>query len=417
MMKKVLVLCLFIFFLIPFISAVEIEMNSEFDQGEILIVKISGSFTKSLTENNIFFYRGHTRTPTDFDFAKINEDFYISANLLGKTENNYSIVIKDARYMKAGQIEEGDLTRNFSITQNLADFSISPGFLTTKEDFSLQAQNLQDNEITITITGWQEETITLRSGEIRDIEFSVNNITTPILKTITLKTDNTEYEVPVYILELSEEIPGEEKEKSFRFEPASLNISMATNSETIRIIYLYNDGDAILENLSISISESLDDYVSSSSWEVDELKPSSSLKLTLEFTSDDEEKEIQGQLTAEHPDLIYAYLTIDLAFIQDYEPLPGEDVIEPVPDPAVKTCEEMGGVICAEGETCETEEYASDGKCCLETCLGSPEEPNRKVVGWLIIIAILLFLYWFFKRRYGRARRDINFLRIARGRR
>ena len=60
-MKKVLIIFLALF-LFPIISAVEIEMKDNFDQGETLIAKISGNFYEAISEENVIFYRGHVRT-------------------------------------------------------------------------------------------------------------------------------------------------------------------------------------------------------------------------------------------------------------------------------------------------------------------------------------------------------------------
>jgi len=183
----------------------------------------------------------------------------------------------------------------------------------------------------------------------------------------------------------------EEKEKSFRFEPSILNISMATNSNKTRIIYLYNDGNIILENITLSISDSLKPHFSLSAEELDELEANKSIKLTLTIFSN-EEKSLEGQITAE-ADTLYVYSAVFLNFIKDYQPLPGED--EDPQDPAVlPTCSEMNGTICDSGEVCDSEtEHARDGNCCLGECLEIEDDDGWKITGWLIVIVVLIFLY------------------------
>ena len=54
--------------------------------------------------------------------------------------------------MKGALESEENLVKNFIITENLSDFSVTPGFIKTSQDFSLEVQNLQENQITISIS-------------------------------------------------------------------------------------------------------------------------------------------------------------------------------------------------------------------------------------------------------------------------
>ena len=91
-----------------------------------------------------------------------------------------------------------------------------------------------------------------------------------------------------------------------------------------------------------------------------------------------------------------------MKFIKDYIPLDGEEEIITI----TKTCEEMNGVICKEGEECDGEsEYAKDRKCCLGTCEEIKESSTGKFIGWILIFAVIVFLIWFFKAKYKKAKR------------
>ncbi|GAF76392.1 unnamed protein product, partial [marine sediment metagenome] len=195
----------------------------------------------------------------------------------------------------------------------------------------------------------------------------------------------------------------------FKFEPSEFDVSMPTDSETKRVIYLYNTGEETLRNISLSMSDSLEPYLLFSVEEIEELKPDSNDKIELYLSSDYEEKMIEGQITAREQNL-YAYSAITLSFIKDYIPLDGEEEIIVT----TKTCEEMNGVICEEGEECSGESvYAKDDVCCLGTCKKIEKSSTGKIIGWMIVIAVIVFLIWFFKKKYRGAKKSVDLLKIG----
>ncbi len=428
-MKKSAIFIL-ILLVIPIISAIEFDMKTNFSQGETLMAKVSGYFLEPILKENIFFYRGHVRIPMEYDITKIDKEFYIYALLTGKNPDNYSIVIKNARYMKGSRVSEEDITKNFSIIENTTDFSINPGFVITKSDYFIEVQNLQDYKITIQIkTAIKNETsekegffdsllgigedeegnsTTLMSGEIKKINFEIEDIEQPTLKIVELSTENLKYVIPVYIF--IEEI-SEKKERGFKLEPSELNISMPTNSNTTRIIYLYNTGQETLRNISLSMPDSLKSYISLSVNEIEELDENSSIKIELYIFSE-EEGGIQGNIRAKTEDeTLLSYSTIFLNFLKDYVPLDEDDEIL-----ITKTCSEWNGTICGKDEECEGKiEGAKDGACCFGTCKKIEESSTGKIIGWVIIIVVAGFLIWFFKKRYKGAKKPIDLLKIAKG--
>ena len=78
----------FVLVLVPVVFAAEIEMPSEFNQGETLIAKVTGNFYESITENDVEFYRDHVRTSVILNVEKIDNAFYIYAQLQGKNPGN-----------------------------------------------------------------------------------------------------------------------------------------------------------------------------------------------------------------------------------------------------------------------------------------------------------------------------------------
>ena len=411
-MKRLFFILIFLF--LPIVSAVKIDMKTNFSQGETLMVRVSGNFFDAISEEDISFFRGHVRTSIVPFVTKIDNDFYIYAQLLGKGPNNYSIVIEDAKYFQFSKIIEKDIVKNFSINENFADFSVDKGFIITNEDFSLNVKNLIDDKITINIEindssfeiSPKENSVILRVGEIMKINFETESNKGSSLNIVKLSTENLEYQIPVYLFSTLEK---ENKEKKrLTFEQSVIELVMATDSEAEGIIYLKNTGDAVLENISLILSDSLIPYVSLSLYEIDELDENSSKKIYVYFSSDDEGREIEGQITAISGEL-FAYTSVFLNFLPDYIPLDGEED----KTRSFQSCEKLGGAICTENQECSGEDtYATDGVCCLESCDEIKESSTGKIIGWIIILVIFIFLIMFYLKKYKGTKRVVDLLKI-----
>ena len=415
-MKKSIIFLIVLFLIFPLVSAVDFEMNSEFDQGETLLAKISGNFIESVTEDNVFFYRGHVRIPIVYDIVEVDDEFYLYAVLTGKDSGNYSVALEDVKYMKGAEVSEEDIVKNFTITEATALFSVNPGFVKTFEDFSIEIQNLQESKITVEITAGLDSIVgnstELKSGEIKDIKFDLIEGSPSTTETVIFTSGNLTYEIPVFIT--TNTIREDKKDREFRFEPSVLDISMATNSDAKRIIYLRNTGEADLENIFISISPLLEPHISLSIDEIDDLEANTSEKIELFLLSDLEEVIIEGEIIAITENLTTSS-TVIMNFIADFIPLDEEADVEVR---STLACSEEGGAICAENEECSEDIiYAKDGVCCLATCEEIKTSSTGKIVGWLMVVVIIGFLIWFFKTKYFGVKRKVDLFKIARGKR
>ena len=382
---------LFLILIMPLISSLEIDMKSSYNQGETLIVKISGNFLEPIPKEDVYFYKEHVRVPFDYAIAKINDEYYIYA-MQEKEAGNYSIEIKNAKYMQGSEVIEEDLKIPFYITNQTADFSIDKGFVITSTEFSINAQNLQDEKITISFKfGGKENSTTLNSGEVKEINFDLSGLDAG-LETLEMSSANLVYNIPIYVL-LNETAEIEKRE--FKFEPGELNVSIATNSEITRIIYLYNNGDEILEDIEISLSNSLKDFANLSVYNLSKLEPNSSIKIEMKINSSDEEFFVQGQLKAKTPLDSYRYANVYLNFVKDYTPKAGE---------YGENSEPPGNLIDAEDLIDDTEKTSETS---------SPS--TGKIVGWTIVAIVLVLLAWFFLKKYRGAKGFPTVLDRARG--
>ncbi|MEN7981921.1 MAG: hypothetical protein ABFQ65_00555 [Nanoarchaeota archaeon] len=433
-MKKFVIFA--ILFLFPFISAVDIDMKNDFNQRETLIAKFSGNFLESVSKDNVLFYREHVKIPIDFEIMNVENNYYIYA-LNDKSPGNYSLYLENLKYYKQGEIIEEPISKNFTINENFADFSINPGFIITKTDFKIELQNFQDQEITINInqeiivqnesteqgffeglfgnlflslTGSitlnieEENSITLSPNEIKTITFEVDNIKEPVLKKISFYSENNFYEFLVYI---PSPVDKNKYSISLNFEPSELKISLTPNITKEEIVILENIGDELLENITLEISNNLEPYVNISKNEIYNLNTNQSEEIYLFFAPTNQSMKIEGELTAKIPDE-----TEDLVIV--FEMLGDEsDLIIPSKS---KTCEELNGTIFEEPQICNGEErFAKDGNCCI----GKVEVPKKSdtglIIGWTIIMTIIIALVWFFKFKYKKSKGEIDLFKIAKG--
>ncbi|PIO08570.1 hypothetical protein COU59_01155 [Candidatus Pacearchaeota archaeon CG10_big_fil_rev_8_21_14_0_10_34_12] len=410
-------------------AAVEISMKSDFSQGETLIAKVTGNLFSPISEGNVVFYRGHVRTSIIPSIEKIDDNYYIYAQLIDKNPNDYSLVLEDIEYYSGNKVLTESFEKNFTITNETADFSIDKGAIVTDKSFSIEVRNLADGEITININEANEtsssdsegffaslfggsqssldsaSSVTLQAGDKKKLSFDVKDNEVSY-NTIKLNTGKTGYEIPVYVF-----LTVSNERKSIDFDPSFLNISLATNSNTKSIIYLTNPGDADIENISVVLSDSLKQYVILSTDFIDNLRTNSSKQIQLNISSDSEEAIIEGQITATENEFgVRTFAPVFLNFVKDYIPADGSSINVKT---SSETCSSLNGTICASGQECTGEyKYATDGVCCLAKCQTPSRSSAGKIFGWFIFIALALGGLWFYLKKYRNVQGVDDLMRI-----
>jgi hypothetical protein len=379
-MRRGCVALILLLFLVPLATAVEFEMKEEFQGGELLLAKVSGNFIDQITEENVAFYRdGHVRVGIISQVDKINDEFYISASL-PETSKNYSLKIEDVRYMKGSQTVEEDIIRNFTITNQSVAFSATPGAFVTEEDFSITVQNLLDKKITLTATlleGTQSHE--LKSGDIKTLDFEADLISNDILEFLTLSSEGTIYSIPVFIpLNASEE----EEDDKFDFIPHYYNLSMSTGVEKTFVAYLNNSGEADIENILLEVSNSLEDHITLSVGEVDNLGEGSNIKIEFYIEEQENEGSLEGFIKASTEDKT-RYLTLNLNFIPDF--IPSEAYPEVITETGTTIPDAPPALI----------DDSEDGEGGFSW---------GTVMGWGLLIIVVLGVGWFLMKKYRKTK-------------
>ncbi len=437
-MKNISVILITLILLLNLMSAADIIIKGSFDQGETLVAKTSGSFFEAVSEENVVFYRGHVRTSIVPNVEKINNDYYIYGQLADKAPGNYSIAIENARHFNGSKIESSRIEKNFTISENSAEFSIDRAAIATNKSFSIKLVNLKDIEIQVSIgtsegtsdgingegdgggffatlfgnpgnsdsgPGSEISSATLKARESKKIEFEIET-KNPLFYYITFNSENTGYEVPVYA---SPENTSE-GDIELRLEPFELEIQMATNSESRGVFYIVNKG-ADVEDIFLIVSEEIEPYVSLPVSQIDSISENFSKKVEFDVVSDSEERVIEGNIAAiVGNDELQILIPITLEFVKDYIPVDGSG------NAISKTCSQLNGKICPVNYTCSGSfEYARDGVCCLASCEAPKEKsPTGKIIGWLIIIVLVILVVWFYLKRYRKVESVSDLMRVLR---
>ncbi|MEK6913839.1 MAG: hypothetical protein AABW47_04185 [Nanoarchaeota archaeon] len=424
MKKSILIISVIILLLLPFVLAVEFEVKDQFNQGETIIAKVSGTFISPLIKNNVLFYKEHTRIPLEYDVNGANGEYYIYALLADKSAGNYSISIENAQYKKGDEIINEKIVKNFSITNNMADFSVNPGFVFPSGDFSLSIENLKDTQISVNVNTNMNDSaerklfilpeisdgisIPLVSWQEKQIIFKANP-GQAALKKIILQTNNTYYEIPVSLPALEGN-----QESIFSLEPSKFIYSFPTNSPVKKTVYIYNTGNSEMKDISIYLSDSLKSVANTSLTNIEKLGAGVNMPIELTFSSVTE-TEVEGTLKAKTGETI-AYSSIALKFINNYV-APLNQTEQPSGQFSEKTCAELQGIQCnKEGYKCSKDmTKAKDGWCCKGTCDATATSSAGKVIAIIIVIILIVGVVWFYFKKYKKAKKPVNLLEVAKG--
>jgi hypothetical protein len=349
--------------------------------------------------------------------------------------------------------------QNFTITEDIAEFSVEPGFAETKENFSIQLRNLLDKEITIKIdlnkvpsqivsapqnsSGnsssdfWDDlfgapsnasyssnsqttssvQEIVLGPSEIKTVDLSFPLSSESVLKIAEFSSETTLYSLPVHILksEIKPKVPVGKGELSFDPKVLNLSISSYPKQENYSV-YLLNTGNSTIENITLHFDKDFSHYFDVSPVFITEITAKTSVALNVSLVSQDYyflfdnnsfSKSVQGYLKAES-NSSESYMEIKLELFKDYS----NNTIEE------KGCFELNGVICSQNLSCDVQtKYTPEGNCCFGKCTEKTPSPNLQVIGIVLILIVVGLLFWFFKYKYKGVRNNPDLMKVAEGKR
>jgi len=435
MKNKIFILAFSMILILPFCSSAAIDMKSSYNLGETFLAKISGNFLQPLSGQSVSFYRRHMPTTMDVSLTKISDVYYIYGQISpSKIPDNYSLVISRVKYLQGGRVKDDNLFYNFSITNETADFSIEPAALATSSDFSIILQNLKDETMSVSVSFSNESdslggflsfftateensektlSFSLSPEETKSVNFDLDDLVAGE-NTIKFKSENLEYLLPVMVLK-------EKENQKFNFEESDINLSLEVNSSKSEKVMLFNYGKDSIENISLSLSNSLKPYINLSTDLIDELEKNSSTGITLTILLNKTIR-VEGYLKAEHEEEtrtlpIYLDSGKNISVIANYTDntssnTPISNNSEEELPKISQTCAEAGGTPCGGDMSCEGKYVdAKDDKCCIGNCY-KPSSSNKKILGWSILILSILILIGFLALKYIRTKNRINLHKV-----
>lgn len=432
-MKKsnciLIILSLTLLINLSFVSAIKVVSPENISKEGVFTAQISGDFSQPVLKNNIAFFRerldktGFLEIPVDFTLFKMNNVFYIYAPLTAKDPGIYQIVIEEVEYREAGKTIDDDIVMNFTITEELSDFSFSPGYIDADDDFSIQVENFQGEDITLTL---QMETITGEEGGIVYFEEDENtkeftltpgkhtiNFNADLIgattKILYLSTENNGYSIPVSLT--VEEVVMDYSVYTMSLFPEELSIDMATNSEKTKSLYIYNTGSKPLTNVELILSEELSLYSRLSEDNFGQIYPDSNANFNLSVAVGGA-KTLEGTIEITAEPGLSRVIPVRVIVDEDYDP--SQEEPEPLL-PSQQTCGEMNLQICLESETCSGDLLpGKDAICCVGRCSTIETSSTGMIFGWIILIVIIAAAAWFFFKKYKKVqKKDVNVLKFA----
>src|SRR3989344_5942583 len=123
-----LLLFVILFFSLTLAGAIQIQLGKEsYNAGETLIARVDAVLLNVI-----------------YDAVLSNNTFFIYA-ITPDTARDYTIVIKNIKYRENGIAKQADISKNFSVSSEKADFYVTPGFILTEGNFNIRAVTKKEN--------------------------------------------------------------------------------------------------------------------------------------------------------------------------------------------------------------------------------------------------------------------------------
>jgi len=374
-------------------SAVEIKLSKEtYQPEETLQAEIYGNFLENIKVENIHFYR-ERNIPVEYDILNL-PDRYLLYALLPYKEGNYTLKIEDINYEEESVITDKEIVKTFQIAKgNESYLSIDPGFVVAREDFYIQVEAKENQQITAEFLQ-DSQTVDLVGWKEKKIYFSISNLTNYTEAEIKI----LDYVIPVFIFPNKSEAAESPK---FRFNPLEIDTTILKEQKHSFTVALINFGLENITDIRLTVDSS-DLSLGATPDNIPLLEAKSTKFINISISSE-EEGTFEGKVIAEASNY-----TTELELYIDVTENQSEIVINDngsIGYVTEESCSDKGGQVCTSDEICSVESIPStDGFCCLGTCEEKPGDSSW-IYGIILIVLIIVGLIGFsiyMKKKQGK---------------
>lgn len=386
---------LMLILLLPVASAITTNMQPTYQPGETMIIEINGNILQPIFSSNVVFKRAHVAIAIDYDLKRIGPKYYLYAQL-PLVQNNYTLFLNDVATTSNGVNVITDFNQSFSVSGEVASYSINPGFAIINDSLSLSFTLNYDQPETINLNFPDEQSFTLQPGQ-NSLNLQLSSVSPGLYQAVFGR-----YTIPIQVLNNSQ--PGQQTGQniSLQLTPPAIRGVLLENASASFSLSIKNLGESAIENLLIRFNTNLFNitpYIISS------IGPNSSQQFNVGLIRISGPP-INSEIIIQAGSSNYS-IPVNISFT-----LNSNETTIINESTQQFYCSELGGIFCTAAEICSTDPtQALDGSCCVGTC--TIEESSG--FGWIgytsigVIILILLFIYLKYKKSGIPKPKDIPF--------
>lgn len=377
-MKKMLVI--FALLMIPFSMAISTDMKVTYKPGETAIFTIQGNILEPIFSGDLKFLRdGHIEIPFDYDIKKINGKYYIymimPSNVEENSSSDYTFLIRDLATTVNGQNQNIDFMQNFSVSGELIDYSITPGIVSSSDNFEIEVNLNRDLDKSIEVSPPFQREVLLKPGK-NTIRFDISDVSGGFYE-----INFGDYLLPVSIIK---ETKGQIFPFKFSpFEIESTILKGTDKSYPFDLIYT-GEGDAIVDfsyNSQIfDIAPAFPEF----------FEPGKLYEFNLNVKNPG--RDIDEVIILDYGGDSFNF-PVRVLYTEN-ESVVGTPYLDNNPDNKIEHfCSELKGNECSSSQICSGDVVSTKDveKCCLATC-SETSSTSYSWVGYLIGFVLLLIL-------------------------
>jgi len=373
----------FLIILIPLASSISTTLLPNYQPGETMIIEIQGNILEPIFPSDILFKRAHVAVAVNYDVKRIGGKSYLYAQV-PSTPNNYTLFINNIATTVNGIVTKINYNQTFTVSGNMSEYSISPGFIIEDKDFILTITSNLDQPLTINLDFPQERAVTLQPGA-NPIKMSIEFVGPGVYLAKIGK-----YTVPLQIKFIN--FPQNISDNiSISIAPQAFKETLLTNQEKTYNFTIKNSGEFDLNNLYFIFDQTLFDITPS---QITSIQSNSSQEFTLSLKRNSG-LPLSGEIFLAKDSNILVNLTINITFTNNQSQTTNNT------NENRYYCSELGGKFCSATETCSTKPTSSlDGSCCTGVCKANEESSNSWIayVSILVVLIILFLIYRSYKK-------------------